>query len=268
MLHAAPLDAARLPAVRAQRFLVGDVPVPLSNTSAPQYRDKETVIPFEVDLKTVPESVLGTPFDRVPVRWEGRDEGGSLVLTVMGEIDPNDQGRLVAPTDELAEAYAHLEDTSITPGLTGILFRGLLRLYNPFSFDVVVTRFDYSVKVGTDRIMRGLRPGFRLRPGVSSDVLLEQSAGLADVAAGVVGAVVGGKPISIDGTIVLRAPPASRRYLSTSPVQSDGSSIFDVMAWGFVAPPLYCLRPLAPVVLDPGTPPRAAGRDSSGRDPA
>ncbi len=205
-LRAAPLDPRGLAPLRTQQLLLGDVPVPVVGTPAVQFHPTHTALSFAVELKTVPESVLGIPLDRVPVRWEGRDAEGNLVLTVAGEIDPNDRSRLVVPAEELAAAYARLEAPSLTPGLGEFAFRALLRLYNPFAFDLVVTRFDYAVTVGSDAVMRAVRAGFRLRAGVASDVLLEQSASLADVASGLVGAVVGGKPVGIQGTIVLRAP--------------------------------------------------------------
>jgi len=205
-LRGAPVDPRGLAPLRTQQLLLADVPVPVVGAPAVQFLPTHTALTFQVELKAVPESALGIPFDRVPVRWEGRDEGGNLVLTVAGEIDPNDRQRLVVPAEELARTYARLEAPSLTPSLNELSFRALLRLYNPFAFDLVVTRFDYLVTVGSDPVMRAVRPGFRLRPGVASDVLLEESASLADVAAGLVGAVVGGKPVGIQGTIVLRAP--------------------------------------------------------------
>ncbi len=205
-LLAAPLDGRVLPPLESQRLLLADIPVPVVGPPRVQYLPGRTAIAFEVALADVPESALGIPFDRVPVRWEGRDAGGNLVLTVMGEIDPHDRSRLVVPVEEVASNYARLEDPRITPGLREVAFRGLVRLYNPFAFDLVVTRFDYTVRVGDQTIMRGVRPGFRLRPRTGSDVLLEQSAALADVAAGLVGAVVSGKVVAVEGTIVLRAP--------------------------------------------------------------
>lgn len=205
-LAAAPFDGKGLAPVRSQRLLLADIPVPVQGEPQPEFGNARTRIAFEVDLRAVPESVLGIPFELVPVRWEGRDASGNLVLTVAGEIDPNDRNRLVVPAEELAKTYARLDDARVVPGLAEVAFQGLLRLYNPFGFELVVTRFDYAVKVGDTPVMRGVRPGFRLRPGVTSDVLLEQSASLADVAAGVVGALVGGQKVAVDGTVVLRAP--------------------------------------------------------------
>jgi len=158
----------------------------------------------------VPEAVLGVPIEVLPVRWEGRDARGEVVLSIMGELNPNDANRLALPVDKLMDSYAHLADVSVTPGLSEVVFRGLVSLYNPFAFDVVATRLTYRITVGTEEVMAGARPGFRLRAATASDVLIEQGAPLANVAAGVLGAVVGRQPVRLDGTIGIRGPQGDR----------------------------------------------------------
>ena len=209
-LHAAPLPDVQLSPIVGQRLLLAQVPIPLSNLAQPSRTASDTVVTFEVNLREVPEAVLGVPTELVPIRWEGRDARGDVVLNVMGEIDPNDGGRLMLPVDKLMDNYARLVDASVVPSLAEVAFRGLVSLYNPFNFDVVATRLSYRITVGGESVMAGTRPGFRLRAATASDVLIEQSAPLADVAAGVLGAVVGQQPVRLDGAVVIRGPQGDR----------------------------------------------------------
>jgi hypothetical protein len=73
----------------------------------------------------------------------------------------------------------------------------------------VVEGFAFRLAVDGNAIMAGARPGFRLRGGRSSDVLIEQDVPLADLAGGAA-AVLGGATAELTGPLTVRTPNGDR----------------------------------------------------------
>ena len=206
---AAPAPPAHLEAgMSAQRLTLGGVPVPLTTPVDVTIEGGQTRVDFDVRLTDVPEGVLGLDPNRVPVLWEGLGRAGPL-LAVAGTMDLGDPGEVQLPVADLYHAYATLTDFTVTPGLSAVNVHGLLGLFNPFSFDVVATRVELVVAVGTQTVLATKRPGFRLRAGKTSDVLVDQDVPLADAAGGV-GAFLRGEPAVLEGALILRTPQGER----------------------------------------------------------
>ena len=102
-----------------------------------------------------------------------------------------------------------LADFTVVPGLAAVTVRGLLGLYNPFAFEVAATRIELTVTAGAYTVLAMQRPGFRLRPGQRSDLLLDQDVPLADAAGGMA-AVMKGEPAMLRGELTLRTPQGDR----------------------------------------------------------
>jgi hypothetical protein len=206
----APAPAAKLAAgMSAQRLTLGGVPIPLATPVDVTVAGGETRPVFDVRLADVPEGVLGLDPNRVPLLWEGLDGAGAPVLAVGGTVDFGDPGDVQVPVTDLYHTYATLTDFTVTPGLSAVNVHGLLGLFNPFSFDLVATRIELTVKVGTETVLATKRPGFRLRAGQRSDVLVDQDVPLADAAGGV-GAFLRGEAAVLEGTLILRTPQGER----------------------------------------------------------
>jgi hypothetical protein len=201
-LHAAPGPAMHS-GLTGQKLRLGDVPVPLRTPVDVTIGHSETRVDFEVKLRAVPEGVLALDPNRMPVLWEGLDEGGTPVLAVGGTVDLGDPGEVELPLAGLYRAYAHLSDLSLTPSLAALSVHVLLSLYNPFGFDVVATGIDYRLAVGGQTVLAGKRPGFRLRGGQRSDVLIEQDLSLSDAVGGAA-AFARGAPAQLQGTLTIR----------------------------------------------------------------
>ena len=90
-----------------------------------------------------------------------------------------------------------------------LAFRGLANVFNPFSFEVVVKGLDYRVTVGGSEVMAAQRPGFKLRPGQRSDVLLEAEVPLVTAAAAAA-EVLRGASIEVVGQLRLATPAGDR----------------------------------------------------------
>jgi hypothetical protein len=193
-----------------QRLRLGaDVAVPLAGAPQTAGDARSTRVTFEVRLHDVPETVLDLDPGAVPIRWDALGRDGRPVLTVAGALDAGDRSRLALPGEAVADAYARLADVKLTPGMDSFGVRALVSLYNPFAFDLVLTRLEYRLAVGDKTLLAGQRPGMRLRAGQRSDVLLEQELALADVAAGV-SAFLAGSPAQLDGAAVVRTPRGER----------------------------------------------------------
>ncbi len=208
-LHAAAPDHKLAAGLAAQRLALGAARVPLSAPADVTVDSTETRADFDLRLRDVPEAVLAEDPNRMPVRWEGLDGNGAVVLAVAGTVDLGDRGDVEVPLADLYRAYATLSDFTVTPGLAAVTVHGLLGLFNPFAFDVVVAGVELHVKVGSQAILDAKRPGFRLRAGQSSDVLIEQDVPLGDVAGGMT-ALLRGEPAVLEGVIVLRTPKGDR----------------------------------------------------------
>jgi hypothetical protein len=183
-----------------QRLRLGEAPVPIASAVDVTVGGGETRIDFDVRLRAVPETVLGLDPNRMPVLWEGLGAGGAPVLVVGGTVDLGDPGETELPLAGLYRAYARLSDLKLTPSLGAVSVHALLSLYNPFGFDVVATSFEFRLTVGSQTMLSGKRPGFRLRAGRRSDVLIEQDVPLGDVAEGAA-AFLRGEAAQLDGVI-------------------------------------------------------------------
>jgi hypothetical protein len=207
-LHAAPAPPLHS-GVSGQTLRLGGVSVPLATPVDVTVGHGETRVDFGVKLRAVPEAVLALDPNRMPVLWEGVDERGLAVLTVGGTVDLGDPGEVELPLAGLYRAYAHLSDLSLTPSLSALSVHALLSLYNPFGFDVVATGIDYRLAVGSQTVLAGRQPGFRLRGGQRSDVLIEQDLALSDAVGGAA-AFARGAPAQLQGTLTIRTPQGER----------------------------------------------------------
>jgi hypothetical protein len=207
-VHAAASKGMRS-GLSGQRLRLGEVPVPIESPVDVTVSGGETRIDFEVKLRTVPEAVLGLDPNRMPVLWEGLAAGGTPVLAAGGTIDLGDPGEVELPLAGLYRAYARLSDVKLTPSLAAVSVHALLSLYNPFGFDVVATGLEYRLTVGSQAVLSAARPGFRLRAGQRSDVLIEQDVPFGDVAGGAA-AFLRGEPAVLEGTLTVRTPQGER----------------------------------------------------------
>jgi hypothetical protein len=207
------LHAAAAPHVGSgmtgQRLLLGGAPIPLDSPVDVTVANGETRIDFELKLRTVPEAVLALDPNRMPFRWEGLGAGGAPVLAAGGTVDLGDPGETELPLADLYRAYARLSDVKLTPSLVAVSVHALLSLYNPFGFEVVVTGLEYRLVVGSQTVLSATRPGFRLRSGQRSDVLVEQDVPFGDVAGGAA-AFLRGEPAVLEGTLTMRTPQGER----------------------------------------------------------
>jgi hypothetical protein len=207
-LHGATGPAMEMGLV-GQRLRLGDVTVPLATPVDVTVGDGETRVDFDVRLREVPEAVLALDPNRMPVLWDGLDAAGAPALAVVGTMDLGDPGEVELPLAALYRTYARLTDLRITPSLTVVTVHALISLYNPFGFDVVATGLEYRLTVGSESVLAGRQPGFRLRAGQRSDVLLDQDVPLADVVGGAA-AFVRGAPAQLEGTLTIRTPSGDR----------------------------------------------------------
>jgi hypothetical protein len=192
-----------------QRLRLGDAVVPLATPVDVTVGEGETRVDFDVRLREVPDSVLGLDPNRVPVLWEGLDAAAAPVVVVSGTVDFGDPGEVELPLAALYRVYARLSDLSITPSLSAVSVRALISIYNPFGFDVVATGLQYRLTVGNQSVLAGKQPGFRLRAGRRSDVLVEQDVPLADAMGGAA-EFVHGAPAQLEGTLTIRTPTGER----------------------------------------------------------
>lgn len=207
-LHAPPSPGVRA-GLAGQRLRLGEALVPIASPVDVTVGGGETRIDFDVRLNVVPETVLGLDPNRMPVLWEGLGAGGVPVLAVGGTVDLGDPGETELPLAGLYRAYARLSDLKVTPSLSAVSVHALLSLYNPFGFDVVATGIEYRLTVGSQTVLSGKRPGFRLRAGRHSDVLIEQDVPLGDAAGGAA-AFLRGEAAQLDGTLTVRTSQGER----------------------------------------------------------
>jgi hypothetical protein len=207
-LHATAGPAMKTGLV-GQRLRLGGVAVPLATPVDVTVEDGETRIDFDIRLREVPEPVLALDPNRMPVLWDGLDAADAPVLAVVGTMDLGDPGEVELPLAALYRTYARLTDLRITPSLTVVTVHALVSLYNPLGFDVVATGLDYRLTVGSESVLTGKQPGFRLRAGQRSDVLLDQDVPLADVVGGAA-AFARGAPAQLEGTLTIRTPSGDR----------------------------------------------------------
>ena len=208
-LFATPSTGGASRAFSRSRLLIAGQDIPLASPGVTTDQPGNTVVHLEIDLTALPESVLTLPAGPLTVRWEGVTDGGRTVVTVAGTMDPTDRSQLTVPQDDLYALYARLESPSVTPVGSTLAFRGLANILNPFSFDVVVKGLEYRVVVGGAEVMAAQRPGFRLRAGQRSDVLLEAEVPLASAAMAAAG-LLRGAAVEVVGQLRLATPDGER----------------------------------------------------------
>lgn len=208
-LLATPPSGGASRAFSRSRLLLAGQDIPLASPGVATDQPGNTVVHLEIDLAALPADVLTLPTGAVTVRWEGVTDGGRTVVTVAGTLDPANRSRLTIAQDDVYALYARLDNPSVTPEGTNVVFRGLASILNPFSFDVVAKGLDYRVLVGGEEVMSGRRPGFRLRPGQRSDVLLEAEVSLASAAAAAA-AVLRGAAVEVMGQLHLATTDGDR----------------------------------------------------------
>ncbi len=208
-LFATPSTGGASRAFSRSRLLLAGQDIPLASPGVATDQPGNTVVHLEIDVAALPESVLTLPTGPLTVRWEGVTDGGRTVVTVAGTLDPSNRSQLTVPQEDLHALYARLESPSVTPTGSTLAFRGLANILNPFSFDVVVRGLDYRVVVGGAEVMAAQRPGFRLRAGQRSDVLLEAEVSLASAAVAAA-AVLRGATVEVIGQLRLVTPDGDR----------------------------------------------------------
>lgn len=209
VLHGEGRDGVRMPVLKGQRLRVGDLAIPVSSPPDATVAAPASRVAVTVTLRQVGEGILDIDPSAVPVRWEGLDEKGRVVLSLAGVIDLADRAQAELPAEKLQEHFARLVDYSVVP--TGLLVhvRVLLGVYNPFAFDVVATGLDYRLEIGGAPVLDSHRDGFRLRAAQRTEVLVEQTLPLLDLASGVT-AFLAGRPATFTGVLGLRTPKGER----------------------------------------------------------
>jgi len=210
VLHAAPAPTAIRGPFAVQRLRLGGVEIPLAAPAVIVRTADTTAVKIEVQLRTVPDRVLGLPLERVPVSWEGSNEAGHEALTVAGTINPTDPASLDVPLKVLYDKYTRIADVRMFSDGGGMVVRVLASLYNPFTFDLTATMLDYSVRAGEKQIIAGQRRGFRLRGRRWSDVVIEQDVAPAEAAAGGFAALLRPSSVQVEGRMSIRTPTGDR----------------------------------------------------------
>lgn len=210
-LHAVGTPGGPVAELPAQRLLVGGIAVPLPKPATVAVASAETTVHFELPLRVLPESILEVDPNHAAIRFEAASKDGKPAVAIEGKVDAGDPGEVEVPRRRAVDLYASLADFSISPASGGLGVRAVVSLYNPLAFDIVVVRVEYHLAVGANDVIAGQRPGFRLKAGHSSDVLIEQEVGLAD-AAGAFGAFMQGAPVTFEGGIVIRTPTGDRLF--------------------------------------------------------
>ncbi len=208
-LHAAPAPAPLRAGFGGQRLTLGTVAVALDAPPDVTLEPGETRVDFTLSLAAVPEEVLTLDPNRLPVLWEGLDAGGAVVLGVGGTIDLGDPGEVQVPAAKIYDLYSRFSDVRVSPRLPAVGVHALLSLYNPLGFDVVSTGLEFRLSVGSQQVLAGKRPGFRLRGRQWSDVLIEQDVPLSEAAGGMA-SFLHGEAARLDGTLVVRTPDGER----------------------------------------------------------
>jgi hypothetical protein len=169
-----------------------------------------TAIAIELQLRAVPEQVLGLPIENLPITWEGTSEDGLERVTVEGSVTPTDPGSVSVPARTLYERFSKIADVRVSTDSGEVIVRVLTSLYNPFSFDLTATRLTYTVAAGDKQIVAGDRRGFRLRSRRWSDVVIEQAVAPGEAAAGGLAALLSPASVRIEGSMSIRTPTGER----------------------------------------------------------
>lgn len=195
----------KLKDLAAHKLFVASNPVPLPDPPDVSVTSDGFVARFKLPYASVPEAVLSTDPHALPLRWEACDASGKAVLVAEGVVDLGDPGQVSFSAKRAYELFARLDRLQLAPGLAQVGFSALLSLYNPLSFELVVKRIEYEVKVGATTLFSGNRPGMRLRAGRANDVLLEQEVPLASLG-GALQSLLNDPSLEFSGKLVLRTP--------------------------------------------------------------
>lgn len=195
----------RLAPLVSHQLWVGSIPLPLEGPPDVSLLDGGFEARARVDLAQVPEAVLELNAQAVGIRYQAHDSKGNPVLQAAGTLDLADQEQVRLPIQRLYELYIRVDRWNLQPSLTQLGFSALLSLYNPLGFPLTVRRVDFSVVSGETPLVTGSRPGIRLLPRRRSDVLLEQAIPLTALG-GAAQALVQGKPLTLQGVLVLATP--------------------------------------------------------------
>lgn len=196
--------------VSGQLLVVGGVPMPTASGSILAEVEGDGAVSLDVVVPAVPSAVLDLPLEDIPLRWQGLDRRGRVVVDVHGRITLGEGGNAVALESQAARDLVRLVDHTVRLRGLGVATRLLVRLHNPMGFEVTVARVQYVVSVGGMPLVSGERPGFRLRPVSDGDVLIEAEVPLVDLAAGAAAAVIQRLPMRLDGVVWLRTPAGDR----------------------------------------------------------
>lgn len=210
VLETDPFPAMSGRPVVHQLLVAGDIPLPTLSGPSLAGSDTGGVVTLDIVVPAIPRSVLELPFEEVPIRWQGLDQGGIAVVEVVGTASFREGGNVSAVDGPVARGLASLRDHSVRLRGLAVAARLLVRFHNPMGFDVTVARFEYSVSVGGSSLVSGERSGFRLRPLQDTEVIIEAEIPLAGLAAGVTAAVIQGLPLRLDGVISLRTGVGDR----------------------------------------------------------
>jgi hypothetical protein len=208
-LHGGPGEPPPPARLRTQRVHLGDVTVPLAGYPVLTVDAQGSQIEFKVVLRQIGDGILTLDPYAVPVRWEGIDGKGKVAASMTGTIDLSNRGQIELPLDDLQRNYSQLVDYSASPSGMMVSVKALLAIYNPFSFEIAATRLAYRLDVAGEKVLDSERGGFRLRPGKSSDVLIEEDVPLADLAGALAG-FLAHKPAVLSGRLDIRTPKGER----------------------------------------------------------
>ncbi|HPC82012.1 MAG TPA: LEA type 2 family protein [Thermoanaerobaculaceae bacterium] len=197
------------PLLAAHRLRIADLEIPLAAPPDLTLSGSASRVRVVVRLAEVGEGILAVDSSTVPVRWEGLDARGGVVVALEGRIDPADGQQAVLPAETLYRHYARLADYGVAPEGMLVHVSALLSIYNPFAFEVVATGLEYRLEVGGVPVLDARRGGFRLRPRQASDVLVEQTLPILDLASAL-SAVLARRPATFSGILGIRTPNGER----------------------------------------------------------
>jgi hypothetical protein len=196
-------------AATRQRLVLGDVEIPLA--AAPRLTCDAMLCKtvFDLELARVPEGILALEPSALPLRWEALGADGRPVIAIADTVNLWDRDKVSVSIDRLNQLYSEVTDLALAPRGLSIDARLLIRLYNPFSFDIVATGISYKLTIGGNVVLESRRAGFRLRSRQRSDVRLDEEVGLGQAAAGLA-AFLRSDPAVLDGFIVIRTPKGDK----------------------------------------------------------
>ena len=210
VLHAGPAPSPLKGPFTVQKLRIGSVVIPTFTPARVTTAGGATAVTIELQLRAVPEQVLGLPIENLPISWEGASEDGLERVAIEGPVNPTDPASVDVPIRTLYASYSKIADVRVSTDAGEVIVRVLSSLYNPFSFDLTATRMAYRVTAGDKEILTGDRRGFRLRSRRWSDVVIEQAVAPGAAAAGGLAALLSPSSVRIDGSMSIRTPSGDR----------------------------------------------------------